>query len=93
MTADMPYPDREMFESEYLPYAYVYWKQAEAAPWEIAALRSEDVFLKDKSVADASALMMDADWWRVGPFASQRDAEAAMGRLRLSGLNVELKWQ
>jgi len=74
-------------------YRYVFWKQAEPAPFETAALRRIDPALQGKGMNDVAALLKSENCWRLGPFATEAETDAVAEQLRSAGLTVEKKWE
>ena len=81
----------DMYVSYQMAYLYVFWKQAEPAPFEVAALRRLDPALQGKGMTDVSALLKGEHGWRLGPFATEPEADALAEQLRSAGLIVEKK--
>jgi hypothetical protein len=76
-----------------LPYLFVFWSQAEPAPFEVAALRRIDTALQGMDMTDLANLLKGEDGWRLGPFATEAETDAAAEQLRAAGLTIEKKWQ
>jgi hypothetical protein len=85
--------EAHFFETPALPYVYVFWKQAEPATFEIAALQEVDPHLENLSISQVAILLNEGDYWRIGPLKSADQANAIESKLKKSGLRVEVKWQ
>src|SRR3954466_13641676 len=91
MTGDDPY----FFETLSYPYLYVFWKQSAPSPSEVAALHRIDPGSVCKSLAEVAARLKDEDFWRLGPFAQEDEANVMEEQLRSCKCfsSVEKKWQ
>ena len=78
----------ELYESYFYTSLYVFWKQPDASAVEIAALREIDPDLRDKTLAEATALVND-EFWVVGSFRTDSEADAMEARLRSAGFYVK----
>lgn len=88
MTANEP---ADFFSTPKLTFLVVTWKQADPAPFEIGALRRVDPYLQGMNRDEATALIMSAPWWRVGPFCPAEEAAPVEAQLRAAGLHVQCK--
>lgn len=81
-----------LFVSYNYPYVYVFWRQAEPAPDEIAAIHEADPRLKGKDVSQVVSLLKNEECWPIGPLDSAAESDRISSQLRAAGLRVEVKW-
>jgi hypothetical protein len=70
------------FSTSYMAYVYVFWRQATPSPSEIAALHRIDPTFRGQSLAEVMACLEDEDYWRLGPFATDNEADSVNEQLR-----------
>ena len=88
--ADPKESEAGLFVSESLPVVFVFWKQAEPAPFEVAAIHRVDRRFRGSNLAEVASVLKDEDWWIIGPLESDDQADASPSFQLLTALIVRV---